>query len=70
MTRDTMKEAAVAAEVLLFDNWFDAIDEGKAAAGLAQQFTHPIAILSVSGQSSRSPAGARACRLGDDACGA
>ena len=31
MTRDTMKEAAVAAEVLLFDNWFDAIEDGVRA---------------------------------------
>ena len=31
MTRDTTKEAAVAAEVLLFDNWFDAIEDGVRA---------------------------------------
>ena len=28
MTKDTTKEAAVAAEVLLFDDWFDAIEDG------------------------------------------
>ena len=28
MTKDTMKEAAVAAESLLFDDWFDAIEDG------------------------------------------
>ena len=31
MTKDTTKEAAVAAEVLLFDNWFDAIEDGVRA---------------------------------------
>jgi transposase-like protein len=31
MTKDTTKEAALAAEVLLFDNWFDAIEEGVRA---------------------------------------
>ena len=31
MTRDTTKEAAVAAEVLLFDDWFDAIEDGVRA---------------------------------------
>ena len=31
MTTDTTKEAAVAAEVLLFDNWFDAIEDGVRA---------------------------------------
>jgi transposase-like protein len=31
MTRDTTKEAAIAAEVLLFDNWFDAIEDGVRA---------------------------------------
>ena len=31
MTKDTMKEAAVAAEVLLFDDWFDAIEDGVRA---------------------------------------
>jgi transposase-like protein len=31
MTRDTTKETAVAAEVLLFDNWFDAIEDGVRA---------------------------------------
>ncbi len=30
MTKDTTKVAAVAAEVLLFDDWFDAIEEGCA----------------------------------------
>ena len=29
MTRDTTKETAVAGEVLLFDNWFDAIEDGE-----------------------------------------
>ena len=28
MTKDTMKEAAVAAENLLFDDWVDAIEDG------------------------------------------
>ena len=28
MTKDTTKEAAVAAEGLLFDDWFDAIEDG------------------------------------------
>jgi hypothetical protein len=28
MTKDTMKEAATAAEVLVFDDWFDAIEDG------------------------------------------
>ena len=28
MTKDTTKEAAGAAEVLLFDDWFDAIEDG------------------------------------------
>jgi hypothetical protein len=31
MMKDTMKEAAVAAEVLLFDDWFDAIADGVRA---------------------------------------
>ncbi len=31
MMKDTMKEAAVAAEVLLFDDWFDAIEDGVRA---------------------------------------
>ena len=31
MTRDTTKEAAVAAEVLLFDDWFDVIEDGVRA---------------------------------------
>ena len=31
MTKDTTKEAAVAAEVLLFDDWFDAIEDGARA---------------------------------------
>ena len=31
MTKDTTKEAAVAAEVLLFDDWFDAIGDGVRA---------------------------------------
>ena len=31
MMRDTTKEAAVAAEVLLFDDWFDAIEDGVRA---------------------------------------
>jgi len=31
MTKDTMKEAAVAAEALLFDDWFDAIEDGVRA---------------------------------------
>jgi len=31
MTKDTTKEAAIAAEVLLFDNWFDAIEDGVRA---------------------------------------
>ena len=28
MTKDTTKEAAVAAEALLLDDWFDAIEDG------------------------------------------
>ena len=28
MTKDTTKEAAVAAEGLLFDDWFDAVEDG------------------------------------------
>ena len=28
MTRDTTKTAAVAADIMLFDNWFDAIEDG------------------------------------------
>ena len=31
MTSDTTKEAAVAAEGLLFDDWFDAIEDGVRA---------------------------------------
>ena len=31
MTKDTTKAAAVAAEALLFDNWFDAIEDGVRA---------------------------------------
>ena len=31
MTKETAKEAAVAAEVLLFDDWFDAIEDGVRA---------------------------------------
>ena len=31
MTKDTMKEAAVAAEALLFDDWYDGIEEGVRA---------------------------------------
>jgi hypothetical protein len=31
MTKDTTKEGAVAAQVLLFDNWFDAIEDGARA---------------------------------------
>jgi len=31
MTKDTMKGAAVAAEILLFDDWFDAIEDGVRA---------------------------------------
>ena len=31
MTKDTMKESAAAAEVLLFDDWFDAIEDGVRA---------------------------------------
>ncbi len=31
MTKDTTKEAGVAAEVLLFDDWFDAIEDGVRA---------------------------------------
>ncbi len=31
MTKDTTKEAAVAAEALLFDDWFDAIEDGVRA---------------------------------------
>jgi len=31
MTKDITKEAAVAAEVLLFDDWFDAIEDGVRA---------------------------------------
>src|SRR5574337_817912 len=31
MTKDTMKEAGVAAEPLLFDDWFDAIEDGVRA---------------------------------------
>ena len=31
MTKDTTKEAAVAAEVLLFEDWFDAIEDGVRA---------------------------------------
>src|SRR3974377_488570 len=33
MTKDTMKEAAVAAEALLFDDWYDGIEEGVRARG-------------------------------------
>jgi len=28
MTKDTTKAAAVAAEIMLFDNWFDPIEDG------------------------------------------
>ena len=31
MTKDTTKEAAAAAERLLFDDWFDAIEDGVRA---------------------------------------
>jgi hypothetical protein len=31
LTKDTTKEAAVAAEGLLFDDWFDAIEDGVRA---------------------------------------
>ncbi len=31
MTKDTLKEAAAAAEGLLFDDWFDAIEDGVRA---------------------------------------
>ena len=31
MTKDTMKDAAAAAEALLFDDWFDAIEDGVRA---------------------------------------
>ena len=31
MTKDTTKEAAVAAEALLLDDWFDAIEDGVRA---------------------------------------
>jgi len=31
MTKDTTKEAAGAAEALLFDDWFDAIEDGVRA---------------------------------------
>ena len=31
MTKDTTKEAAAAAEGLLFDDWFDAIEDGVRA---------------------------------------
>ncbi len=31
MTKDTTKEAGVAAEGLLFDDWFDAIEDGVRA---------------------------------------
>jgi len=31
MTKDTMKAAAVAADIMLFDNWFDPIEEGVRA---------------------------------------
>src|SRR5437588_13094807 len=31
MTKDTTKAAAVAAEILLFDDWFDAIEDGVRA---------------------------------------
>ena len=31
MTKDTMKTAAVAADILLFDDWFDAIEDGVRA---------------------------------------
>ena len=43
MTKDTTKEAAVAAEVLLFDNWFDAIEDGVRArvrGFIAVSYTH------------------------------
>jgi len=34
MTKDTMKAAAVAADLILFDNWFDPIEDGvRAPAG-------------------------------------
>ena len=31
MTKDTTKEAAAAAEALLFDDWFDAVEDGVRA---------------------------------------
>ena len=31
MTKDTMKDAAVAGDSLLFDDWFDAIEDGVRA---------------------------------------
>ena len=31
MTKDTTKEAAVAADILLFDDWFDAMEDGVRA---------------------------------------
>ena len=31
MTKDTMKEVAGAAEILLFTDWFDTIEEGVRA---------------------------------------
>jgi hypothetical protein len=31
MTKDTTKAAAVAADIMLFDNWFDPIEDGVRA---------------------------------------
>lgn len=33
-TRDTTKSAAVFADILLFDNWFDAIEDGVGARAI------------------------------------
>lgn len=46
MTKDTTKEAAVATEVLLFDHWFDAIEDGVRACARGLIETMPEEELS------------------------
>lgn len=43
MTKDTTKAAAVAADIMLFDNWFDPIEDGvrERVRGFIESWTAP-----------------------------
>ena len=47
MTKDTTKAAAVAADIMLFDNWFDSIEGGvrERVRGFIETRTPPITVF-------------------------